>query len=134
MGNHVTSMELPGAANLAYARGIPLIVAGDAEHLTFTSNTFDIVLASEIVEHLWNPRNFFDDAYRILKADGYLIISTPEGKAGLSYDSHKHYFTVESLQQMLASSFTICEVKRLKPAGAPMPTIILLLRKLKMQQ
>ncbi len=130
MGNYVTSIELPGAANLAHRRGIPLVIAGDAEHLPFVSNSFDVVLASEVVEHLWNPHNFFGNAYRILRANGYLIISTPEGKEGLSYDSHKHYFTVEGLKQMLDSSFSICEVKRLKPVGAPMPTIILLLRKL----
>ena len=129
MGNYVTSLELPKIATLAHRCRVPLIVAGDAEQLAFASNSFDVVLASEVVEHLWNPHSFLDEAHRVLRANGHLIISTPEGRAGLRYDSHKYYFTVEGLKQLLGARFTVCEVKRLKPIGAPTPTIILLLRK-----
>ena len=90
---------------------------------------FDVVLASEILEHLWNPHSFVDEAYRVLKENGHLIISTPEGIDSLRYDAHKYYFTVESLRQMLSARFDLCEVKRLKPAGTATPTIILLFRK-----
>ena len=93
-----------------------------------------MVLASEIVEHLWSPNSFLDETYRILKNDGYLIISTPEGKAGLRYDSHKYFFTVEILQQLLDLKFKLIEVKRLTDVGTPTPTIILLFQKLKESQ
>jgi 2-polyprenyl-3-methyl-5-hydroxy-6-metoxy-1,4-benzoquinol methylase len=130
MGNYVTSVELPTIATMAQRCGVRSVVAGDAEHLAFASNSFDVLLASEVLEHLWKPQNFLDEAHRVLRNDGYLIIETPEGKESLHYDSHKHYFTVESLRQMLGTRFTICEVKRLKPTGtAQTPTIILLLRK-----
>ena len=129
MGNYVISLELPKIATLANRCRVPLVVAGDAEQLTFASNSFDVVLASEVVEHLWNPHNFLNEVHRVLRANGHLIISTPEGREGLRYDSHKYYFTVESLRQMLGARFTVCEVKHLKPTGAPTPTIILLLRK-----
>jgi 2-polyprenyl-3-methyl-5-hydroxy-6-metoxy-1,4-benzoquinol methylase len=130
MGNYVTSLELPTIATLANRCRVPLVVAGDAEQLAFASSSFDVVLASEVAEHLWNPHSFFDEAYRVLRNNGYLIIETPEGKESLYYDSHKHYFTVERLKQMLGARFTVCEVKRLKPTGtAQTPTIILLLRK-----
>lgn len=130
MGNNVISLELPTIAILAHRCGVPLIVGGDAEHLTFASNSFDVVLASEVMEHLWNPHNFLDEAHRVLRANGYLIIETPEGRGGLNYDDHKNYFTVERLKQMLGARFAVCEVKRLKATGsAQTPTIILLLRK-----
>jgi 2-polyprenyl-3-methyl-5-hydroxy-6-metoxy-1,4-benzoquinol methylase len=130
MGNYVISVELPTIATLAHSCGVPIVVAGDAEHLTFASNSFDVVIASEVLEHLWNPHNFFDEAYRVLRANGHLIIETPEGKGSLLYDDHKNYFTVELLKQMLGARFTICEVERLKATGcAQTPTIILLLRK-----
>jgi 2-polyprenyl-3-methyl-5-hydroxy-6-metoxy-1,4-benzoquinol methylase len=130
MGNYVTSVELPTIATLAQRSGVPSVVAGDAEQLAFASKSFDVVLASEVVEHLWKPQNFLDEAHRVLRSDGYLIIETPEGKESLNYDSHKHYFTVERLKQMLGVRFALCEVKRLKPTGtAQTPTIILLLRK-----
>ncbi|MDH5266318.1 MAG: class I SAM-dependent methyltransferase [Candidatus Bathyarchaeota archaeon] len=129
MGNHVTSVDLKNIATIAHRCRVLLVVAGDAEQLAFASNSFDVVLASEVVEHLWNPHSFLDEAHRVLRANGHLIISTPEGREGLRYDSHKYYFTVEGLKQMLGAKFTLREVKRLKPIGAPTSTIILLLRK-----
>jgi len=130
MGNYVVSIELPTIAAIAHRCGVPSVVAGDAEHLTFASNSFDLVIASEVLEHLWNPHNFFDEAYRVLRANGYLLIETPEGRGSLLYDDHKNYFTVERLKQMLGTRFTLCEVERLKATGcAQTPTIILLLRK-----
>ena len=57
-------------------------------------------------------------------------MSTPEGKAGLRYDSHKHYFTVEILKQIFGARFTVIDVKRLTAVGTPTPTIIALFRKL----
>ena len=130
MGNEVVSMELPGVANLARVCGVTSVVAGDAEQLAFAPHVFDLVLASEVVEHMWNPQNFIDEAYRVLRPEGYLIVETPEGEEGLNYDSHKHFFTVERLKQMLNAKFVFCEVKRLEATGsAQTPTIILLLKK-----
>jgi 2-polyprenyl-3-methyl-5-hydroxy-6-metoxy-1,4-benzoquinol methylase len=130
MGNYVASMELPTVATFAKKCMVPQVVAGDAEQLAFATGSFDLVLASEVVEHLWHPQSFLDEAYRVLKAGGYLIVETPEGEEGLNYDSHRHFFTVESLEQMVGSKFTLCEVKRLEATGrAQTPTIIVMLRK-----
>ncbi|MBT0158797.1 class I SAM-dependent methyltransferase [Candidatus Bathyarchaeota archaeon A05DMB-2] len=130
MGNYVASVELPTVATLAKKCMVPQVVACDAEQLAFVTDSFDVVLASEVVEHLWHPQSFLDEAHRVLKAGGFLIVETPEGEAGLNYDSHRHYFTVERLEQMLSGKFTLCEVKRLEATGsAQTPTIILMLRK-----
>ena len=130
MGNYVTSVELPTIATMAQKCRAPNVVAGDAEQLAFSSESFDLILASEVVEHLWNPTSFFDEAHRTLKANGYLIMETPEGKESLYYDSHKNFFTVELLERMIGSRFSILDVKRLEPTvGAQTPTIIVLLQK-----
>ena len=68
IGNHVASVDLPTVAVQAHRCHGLLAVAGDAEQLSFASNTFDVVLASEIMEHLWNPHSFFDEAYRVLNS------------------------------------------------------------------
>ncbi|MGB9854020.1 MAG: methyltransferase domain-containing protein [Candidatus Bathyarchaeales archaeon] len=129
-GNRVISVELPKIVKIAQSHRVPLLVAGDAEHLAFASESFDVVIASEVVEHLWDPLSFFNEAYRVLRTNGYLVMSTPEGLESLRYDSHKHYFTEEGLRRMLGARFSLQEVKRLKPMGAPTPTLILLFRKL----
>jgi 2-polyprenyl-3-methyl-5-hydroxy-6-metoxy-1,4-benzoquinol methylase len=130
MGNSVTSVELPAIATLTQKCRVPAVVGGDAEQLAFASNVFDMIIASEVVEHLWNPESFFDEAYRVLRAGGYLIIETPEGEGGLRYDSHRYFFTEESLAQGLGSRFKLCEVRSLAATGsAQTATIIVLFRK-----
>jgi len=41
------------------------------------SNSFDIVIALEIIEHLENPRNLIREISRILKKGGTCVMSTP---------------------------------------------------------
>lgn len=56
-------------------------VAGDADcGLPFKSATFDAVIASELLEHLNEPQNFFFDVARILKPGGVLILTTPNSE------------------------------------------------------
>jgi 2-polyprenyl-3-methyl-5-hydroxy-6-metoxy-1,4-benzoquinol methylase len=129
MGHTVTCVELGNVAPLTRRCGVESVVGGDAENLAFASKSFDLVLASEVVEHLWNPQNFFAEAFRILKLGGYLILSTPEGEMGLNYDSHKHYFTMDSLKQMISPNFGVYHTRHLEPNGDPTPTLIVLLQK-----
>ncbi len=128
-GNSVTCIELPGVVKLTHNCGVPCVVAGDAESLAFGSGSFDLLVASEMVEHLWSPDQFFAEAYRVLNDNGYLLISTPDGETGLSFDSHKHYFTVEKLERMLKGKFVVCSVEHLVSNGNMSPTLIVLLRK-----
>ena len=130
MGNYVAAVELPTVAKLAHKCKVSSVMAGDAETLAFAKVSFDLVIASEVVEHLWKPESFLTEVHRVLKPNGYLIIETPEGEAGLNYDSHMNFFTVERLKDMLSSKFTFLEVKRLDATGsAQTPTIIVLMRK-----
>ncbi|MEM5829324.1 MAG: class I SAM-dependent methyltransferase [Candidatus Aenigmatarchaeota archaeon] len=51
---------------------------GDAnKKFPFKDNFFDVIIANQVVEHLLNPDNFFEEIHRILKPNGYCIISTP---------------------------------------------------------
>ncbi len=43
----------------------------------YKNNSFDIIYAGEIIEHLYNPDNFLEKCYKILKKDGKIIITTP---------------------------------------------------------
>jgi 2-polyprenyl-3-methyl-5-hydroxy-6-metoxy-1,4-benzoquinol methylase len=52
--------------------------------LAFASESFDVFMASERVEHLWQPQSFLDEAHRALKADGYLIVETLRGERGIT--------------------------------------------------
>jgi 2-polyprenyl-3-methyl-5-hydroxy-6-metoxy-1,4-benzoquinol methylase len=130
MGNNIATIDLPTVSAQSHKREFLSAVTGDAEELPFKPNSFDVVLASEIVEHLWNPNRFLDDAYKILKTGSHLIISTPDGVDGLRYDSHKHYYTAEILEKLLAKKFRLVQVKRLTDVGTPTPTIIVMFQKI----
>lgn len=129
-GHFVAAVDLPTVATAAHKCNVSSIMAGDAETLAFADGTFDLVIASEVLEHLWAPQCFIDEAYRTLKLHGYLIIETPEGMAGLNYDSHMNFYTVEKLEKMLTPRFAVKKVERLAATGsAQTPTIIVFLEK-----
>lgn len=59
------------------AREIPFRRLDLEEPLPFDAESFDVVLAVEVVEHLGRPYEFLRECFRILKAGGTLILSTP---------------------------------------------------------
>lgn len=131
IGNEVTSLELPKVATLAKnGYGVKDIIAGDAETVPFRNESFDVVIAAEIYEHLWNPWLFFKEIHRILKHNGFLILSSLEGPEALRYDTHKQYITVKTLKESLKEVFVLHEIIRLEPQGAaPTHTLVAMLRK-----
>ncbi len=38
---------------------------------------FDLILSTEVIEHLYNPRGFLQNAYDLLKPGGSVVITTP---------------------------------------------------------
>ncbi len=59
-----------GVTNVAFQQG-------DAEHLAFGDNTFDLVICSEVLEHVLQPRQALIEIERVLKPGGTAILSTP---------------------------------------------------------
>jgi len=53
------------------------IIKHNGENLPFSNKTFDVVCSFQVVEHLERPESFFVEANRVLKANGFLIIATP---------------------------------------------------------
>ena len=51
--------------------------AGDATRLPFQDNTFDRIIASEVLEHIHNDEDALDELFRVLKPDGILAITVP---------------------------------------------------------
>ena len=53
------------------------IQADIQEKTPFDSNSFDLIFAPDILEHVENPSIAIDEILRILKEDGLLFISVP---------------------------------------------------------
>lgn len=64
------------ALNMAKKKGIECVSA-NAENLPFKDASFDVIVASEIIEHIFDTGGFLDEINRILKLNGELILTTP---------------------------------------------------------
>ena len=49
----------------------------NADALPYADGTFDVITATEIIEHLENPRFFLREIARVLKPGGICVLSTP---------------------------------------------------------
>lgn len=81
LGAIVTGVEFDektrNAAIIRAAATGATIVGSRAEALPFGSASFDVVVMSEILEHLETPGLALAEAYRVLSADGILIVTVP---------------------------------------------------------
>lgn len=66
---------LPDEVERMREEGFDVVVA-DAESFTF-EDAFDAVVAGELIEHLPNPGRFIENAVAHLRADGKLVLTTP---------------------------------------------------------
>jgi len=66
------------ALDQARARGLAVARASaDDAGLPLASSSIDVVIMSELIEHLVDPDNALDEAWRVLIPGGVLLLSTP---------------------------------------------------------
>ncbi len=77
-GNHVVGVDVDRAA-LARAeeRGLETAWADVDESLPFPAESFDVVVAAEVLEHLRLPERALGEAMRVLRPGGLLVGSVP---------------------------------------------------------
>lgn len=56
---------------------------GDAEHLPYHNNSFDLVIALWVLEHLENPMEVFKEISRVLRPNGIFAFVTPNKNSAL---------------------------------------------------
>ncbi len=86
-------------------------VVADAFFLPFQENSFEFVIASEIIEHVYDPATFVKNLFNVLKPGGKLIVTTPY-KEKIKYSlcihcnkptpihAHLHSFDENSLKSL----------------------------------
>jgi len=58
-----------------YPKGKFLVASG--ARLPFKDNSFDVVLCTEVIEHVNSQKKVISEIFRVLKKDGYIIVTTP---------------------------------------------------------
>lgn len=68
--------------------------------LNFLSeNNYDVIFCGETIEHLDNPSMLFNEAFKLLKKGGKLIITTPK-EEHIKSEEHVWYFTQEDVENL----------------------------------
>ncbi len=58
-----------------------IIKQNSAYNIPYSDKFFDIVVMTEVIEHLREPSRGLKEAYRVLKDDGYFIVTFPNATA-----------------------------------------------------
>jgi len=97
-------------------------MVGDATNLKFKNNYFDAIVSFETIEHTQNTNQFLSELKRVLKKDGFLLISSINKKftKGLFKDEkinkfHLREFTKEELIEDISKYFKIISIYRQRP-------------------
>lgn len=65
------------AVNFCKERGFNNVTVGDITNISYTENSFDIVLALDVIEHISNDNKALSEIHRVLKPGGKAIIFVP---------------------------------------------------------
>lgn len=106
------------------------IVQGDAQNLPFQNDSFDVVCAAALIEHVENPIKMLEEAFRVLKPDGIIIITTPDpffdkiaqAIGHIEKGLHQETFTIKKLKDYFnKTGFRVLEAKKFmfSPIGFP---------------
>ncbi|BAU63904.1 unknown protein [Stanieria sp. NIES-3757] len=71
--------ELIDYVNLKWEFGMIDYAPGNVFELQFDSY-FDVILIAEVIEHVAHPDRFLSKIAQMLKSDGYIVMSTPNGE------------------------------------------------------
>lgn len=66
--------------------GNSFFINANAEVLPFKDKSFDSVICVDVIEHVKNDLKVFKEISRVLKKDGYLVMSTPNSNFPFLYD------------------------------------------------
>lgn len=95
-----------------------------------TTNTYDVIVAKEVIEHVLNPKEWVQSLLRGLKPGGHLVLSTPN--YGISLLPIIEYTILEVIARTQGFSrfdihptkFTYNRLKRLLTEAAPEGSLI----------
>lgn len=103
------------------------LIHADAHTLPFTDNSFDLVICTEVLEHVVSPEKVLKEIERVLSPSGTAIIEMDTGSflfkvvwywwnnmmRGVWKDSHIHMFNTTILQNMIKKNGFLITGKRI---------------------
>ena len=133
-GNVVGIDNSPEAIKFCKKRGFENVQLRDIKNTGFPSNSFDLIVALDLLEHLDNDIETLKEFYRILKKDGYILISVPAYQFLWSEHDvavhHKRRYSMEEIhRRLLKANFYIVKETFAITFIAPIVFIYRIIRK-----
>lgn len=110
-GARVKGLEISSfAAAFARKRGLSVATGTVEDYVAGTYNTFDVIMAFEVIEHVVSPTRFLENVAKLVRPNGLLILSTPNytcadafGDKWLGFTSsfeHLYFYTADVLKRL----------------------------------
>jgi len=109
LGIDLAPSRIKGCQLALGASGRRFVVA-DAQYIPCPEDYFDLVIFSEVIEHLPNPNDALAEVWRVLKLGGRIVISTPSaihhlrGIGELYEHQHLQLFSPRSLRDTVTAA------------------------------
>jgi len=98
-------------------RGISGKVAA-LPRIPYPQEHFDMIIATEVLEHLYAIKRTLKSMERVLKPGGKIVISVPNNALHPDAEyEHVRYFTKDSLQKLLSARFEDIAIRTIKVVG-----------------
>jgi len=89
------------------AKGFNSVLVGDANHLPFAESQFDLILATDTIEHIDDDQKSLGEIHRLLSPGGWAIVVVPAFPSlwGLQdiVAQHKRRYRMENLRKKIRS-------------------------------
>lgn len=131
--NHPTTYGIDlSIGKLKRAKKFLNSICAGATNLPFKNEMFDVVLCSEVIEHLFEPKKCLNEMFRVLKKGGFAIITFPNTGAlqkrlallffgrskGINYHFNKEHirFFAEKDMKYLLKPYNV-KIKKIRGSG-----------------
>ena len=125
----------PKALSYCKKRGLTRLIRSRGEELPFRNNTFDVVTALGVIEHLDNDDFFLSEVFRVCKSQGHVLILTSAYQRLWSrHDEivhHKRRYSRKQLCNLLSQAhFDVARVSHVNAFLLPGILLVRVLRKI----
>jgi SAM-dependent methyltransferase len=130
-GWRVTGTQLSAGALAACARRGITVLDGELPELALEAESYRAVAFYHVLEHLDRPLEYLEEAHRLLRPDGLLVLEVPDASSPgfrllgarnfcLDYPHHLFFFTPESLRGLVRrAGFEVTAVRRFSLEYSP---------------
>jgi len=96
---------------------------GTIETAAYPAESFDLIVAFDTFEHIYDPRRFLSTIHGLLKPDGVVTITTPDPTSALAKLSgrnwvsfklpeHVFYWSGPTIRRLLEEQYQVLEIRR----------------------